>query len=166
MQRFLFFPRPTCRGRRAGSALPGVMPDAGPGSRCVRRPPYLLHNFRTIRASLGYVRPEGRGRQFTPACSSTSDGGEPAAQESDLCTDLCTRRGETGWNGGDAKSLGRRHGAGLPRSAQRPETARDSRDGRRMAHNPEVAGSNPAPATKARGPFSNREGAFRLWFMN
>src|SRR6516225_1442438 len=30
----------------------------------------------------------------------------------------------------------------------------------RWAHNPEVAGSNPAPATKARGPFSNRERAF------
>src|SRR5580704_17515799 len=36
----------------------------------------------------------------------------------------------------------------------------------RWAHNPEVAGSNPAPATKARGPFSNREGAFCLWFVN
>jgi len=35
-----------------------------------------------------------------------------------------------------------------------------------MAHNPEVAGSNPAPATKARGPFSNREGAFRLRVVN
>src|SRR4029077_3894780 len=30
----------------------------------------------------------------------------------------------------------------------------------RWAHNPEVAGSNPAPATKARGPFSNRGRAF------
>src|SRR5271169_2828177 len=35
-----------------------------------------------------------------------------------------------------------------------------------MAHNPEVAGSNPAPATKARGPFSNREGASGMWFAN
>ena len=35
-----------------------------------------------------------------------------------------------------------------------------------MAHNPEVAGSNPAPATKARGPFSNRERAFCMWFVN
>ena len=42
---------------------------------------------------------------------------------------------------------------GLPRSAWPLETTRDSRDGRRMAHNPEVAGSNPAPATKARWPF-------------
>ncbi len=35
-----------------------------------------------------------------------------------------------------------------------------------MAHNPEVEGSNPSPATKARGPFSNRERAFRLWLAN
>ena len=35
-----------------------------------------------------------------------------------------------------------------------------------MAHNPEVEGSNSSPATKARGPFSNREMAFRLWFVN
>jgi ParE toxin of type II toxin-antitoxin system, parDE len=35
---------------------------------------------------------------------------------------------------------------------------------RRMAHNPEVEGSNPSPATKARGPFSNRERAFCMWF--
>ena len=48
-------------------------------------------------------------------------------------------------------------------------TPRDSprrRDTRRMAHNPEVAGSNPGPATKARGPFSNRERAFCMWFAN
>src|SRR6266566_4943420 len=36
----------------------------------------------------------------------------------------------------------------------------------RWAHNPEVAGSNPAPATKARGPFSNRERASCIWFAN
>jgi hypothetical protein len=35
-----------------------------------------------------------------------------------------------------------------------------------MAHNPEVEGSNPSPATKARGPFSNRERAFCMWFAN
>ena len=39
-------------------------------------------------------------------------------------------------------------------------------DGDRLAHNPEVEGSNPAPATKARGSFSNRERAFCLWFAN
>jgi hypothetical protein len=35
-----------------------------------------------------------------------------------------------------------------------------------MAHNPEVEGSNLSPAIKARGPFSNREGAFCMWFVN
>ena len=35
-----------------------------------------------------------------------------------------------------------------------------------MAHNPEVEGSNPSPATKARGPFSNRERAFCMWFVH
>ena len=46
-----------------------------------------------------------------------------------------------------------------PRSTGRPETARDAR---RMAHNPEVAGSNPAPATSLRSsrPFPDRERAF------
>jgi len=34
-----------------------------------------------------------------------------------------------------------------------------------MAHNPEVEGSNPSPATKARGPFSNRGRAFGLWML-
>ena len=36
----------------------------------------------------------------------------------------------------------------------------------RWAHNPEVAGSNPAPATKARGPLSNRKRASRIWFVH
>ena len=44
-----------------------------------------------------------------------------------------------------------------PRSPHPRETARDARDTRRMAHNPEVEGSNPSPATKARSWFSNRE---------
>ena len=35
-----------------------------------------------------------------------------------------------------------------------------------MAHNPEVEGSNPSPATKARGPFSNRERASDASFVN
>jgi len=35
-----------------------------------------------------------------------------------------------------------------------------------MAHNPEVEGSNPSPATKARGPFSNRERAFCMRSVN
>src|SRR5438552_15978376 len=48
---------------------------------------------------------------------------------------------------GDAEDLGRLHAADLPRPARRPETARDGRDECRMAHNPEVEGSNPSPAT-------------------
>src|SRR6185437_15924257 len=36
----------------------------------------------------------------------------------------------------------------------------------RWAHNPEVEGSNPSPATKVRGPFSNRERAFCMWVAN
>jgi hypothetical protein len=43
---------------------------------------------------------------------------------------------------------------------------RDNRDGCRMAHNPEVAGSNPAPATKLRGRFSNRGPASDMWFVH
>ena len=47
-------------------------------------------------------------------------------------------------------------GDARPAAQQVIETRRDAgdgRDARRMAHNPEVAGSNPAPATKARGRF-------------
>ena len=49
-----------------------------------------------------------------------------------------------------------------PRSPRPPETARDARDQCRMAHNPEVEGSNPSPATSFRrsGPFPGRERAF------
>jgi hypothetical protein len=39
-------------------------------------------------------------------------------------------------------------------------------DSARLAHNPEVAGSNPAPATKLRGPFSNRGRASCVSFVN
>jgi antitoxin YefM len=40
--------------------------------------------------------------------------------------------------------------------------AGDEGDARRTAHNPEVAGSNPAPATKARGRLSNRTGLLHV----
>jgi len=42
----------------------------------------------------------------------------------------------------------------------------DRGDVRRSAHNPEVEGSNPSPATKARGPFSKRERASCARFVN
>jgi hypothetical protein len=53
-----------------------------------------------------------------------------------------------------------------PRSPYPRETTRDAGDVCRMAYNPEVEGSNPSPATKARGPFSNRERAFCMWFVH
>jgi len=85
-----------------------------------------------------------------------------AGQSSYRLTDLLTRplgTGETARDTGDAHR-------GLRLVS---ETRRDTRvggDARRGAHNPEVAGSNPAPATKARGPFSNRERASCLSFVN
>jgi hypothetical protein len=72
----------------------------------------------------------------------------PVGQKPDSCTDLCTRRGETRRDGGDTEDLRRLRSAGPPRPVRRPETARDGGDARRMAHNPEVEGSNPSPATK------------------
>src|SRR5262249_38333045 len=39
-----------------------------------------------------------------------------------------------------------------PRLAASPETRRDTRNVSRSSHNPEVAGSNPAPATRQNGP--------------
>jgi len=46
------------------------------------------------------------------------------------------------------------------------EMRRDVGDARRSARNPEVEGSNPSPATKARGPLSNRKRAFCASFVN
>jgi hypothetical protein len=84
-----------------------------------------------------------------------------AGQSSHRLTDLLTRllgTGETTRDTGDAHR-GLRLVSGTRRNTG------DVGDVRRMAHNPEVAGSNPAPATKARGPFSNREGASCMWFV-
>jgi hypothetical protein len=41
----------------------------------------------------------------------------------------------------------------LPRSTWLPETVRDARDARRMAHNPEIAGSKFLPRYQAQRPF-------------
>ena len=76
-----------------------------------------------------------------------------------LLTDLLTRRCGTRETARDADDGRRAH-------RQVSETRRDAGDVGdvcRMAHNPEVEGSNPSPATKAKGPFSNRERAFCLW---
>jgi hypothetical protein len=46
------------------------------------------------------------------------------------------------------------------------ETGRDAGDTCLMPHNPEVAGSNPAPATKVKGWFSDREPALDLYLVH
>ena len=89
-------------------------------------------------------------------------GPESRSQDVQWLTDLLTKR------------LGTRETAGDTGDAQRvlclvSETRRnvgDEGDVRRVAHNPEVAGSNPAPATKARGPFLNREMTFCMRSAN
>jgi len=85
-----------------------------------------------------------------------------AGQSAHRLTDLLMRSGgtvETGRDTGDAHQ-------GLRLVSETRRNAGDVGDGGRMAHNPEVEGSNPSPATKARGPFSNREGAFCMRFAN
>jgi hypothetical protein len=70
-------------------------------------------------------------------------------------TDLLTRLGETGetmQDTGDAQP-------GLCLVSETRHNAGDTGDVRRSAHNPEVEGSNPSPATKVRGPLSNRKRA-------
>jgi hypothetical protein len=87
---------------------------------------------------------------------------EIAGQESHRLTDLLTKpRGtwETKRDTGDAQR-------GLRLVSETRRNAGDVGDVRRTAHNPEVEGSNPSPATKARGPFSNRERAFCMSFVN
>ena len=82
---------------------------------------------------------------------------ENSMPERHRLTDLLTRpvgTGETTRDTGDAQR-------GLCLVSETRRNAGDVGDGRRMAHNPEVEGSNPSPATKARGPLSNRKRA--LW---
>ena len=77
-------------------------------------------------------------------------------------TNLLTRpagTGETTRDTGDARR-------GLCLVSETGRNVGDRGDARRSAHNPEVEGSNPSPATKARGPFSNRERAFCMWFVH
>jgi hypothetical protein len=81
-----------------------------------------------------------------------------AGQRLYLLTDLLTRLVGTGETPRDAEN-GRR---ARNQVSEMSRDAGDAQDARRMAHNPEVEGSNPSPATKARGSFSNRERAFCL----
>ena len=73
---------------------------------------------------------------------------------------------ETGRDGGDDARHRRRLARPSAWSARRGGTSETLRDARRMAHNPEVEGSNPSPATKARGPLSNRKRASGPSFVN
>ncbi len=68
-------------------------------------------------------------------------------------------------DGGDNARHRRCPATPSPGQRDAPERRRRG-DARRVAHNPEVEGSNPSPATKARGPFSNRERAFCMWSAN
>jgi hypothetical protein len=73
---------------------------------------------------------------------------------------------QTGRDGeGDARRR-RRSSKPFAWSTRMRRDIRDDEDARHPARNPEVAGSNPAPATKARGPFSNRKRAPCMWFAN
>ena len=66
------------------------------------------------------------------------------AQEPDLCTDLCTRRGGPGRDGGRRGTFERTSVACLPRLAQWREIGRDARHGCRTAHNPATTEAPPA----------------------
>jgi len=135
-----------------GPWAPGWTPSAGRGGW---EGPSTL-------SSLAQGKPVGKSCARPRAWSNR----KPAAQRPDLCTDLCTRRCGTGET---RETPARRHErATSVRRGQRRHwrTGRDARDARRMAHNPEVEGSNPSPATKARGPFSNRERASDASFVN
>jgi len=74
-------------------------------------------------------------------------------------TDLLTRPHGTGETPGTLSEA-------FAWSARRAGTWEMGGDARRMAHNPEVEGSNPSPATKARGPLSNRKRVSGARFVN
>jgi hypothetical protein len=113
----------------------------------------------------GHVK--GRSRTDSQADSSrygpgqrsvTPNSREPAGEHWYLLTRLLTRLVGTGETERDADDACQ----AAPQVSETRRDAGDAQDVRRMAHNPEVAGSNPAPATKARGRLSNREAAFCL----
>ncbi len=71
------------------------------------------------------------------------------SRRSVLCTELCTRRGGTSRDRRDGAARARAPATRSSRSPRTQETTCNLRDGRRSAHNPEVVGSNPTPATKS-----------------
>ena len=97
-----------------------------------------------------HARPchSGGRRRWTGDCGRTIVEGMSSPV---LCTDLCTRRSGTCRDGEDTEGRARSRTTSPPRSTRRTETARIGGDERRGAHNPEVAGSNPAPATRQNG---------------
>jgi hypothetical protein len=89
-------------------------------------------------------------------------GAERPGQNAQWLTDLLTRPGRTGETTRDT-------GDAQPGPCLVSETRRDAGDvgdARRMARTPEVAGSNLAPTTKARGHFSNKEVSSGMSFVN
>jgi hypothetical protein len=87
---------------------------------------------------------------------------EPHATDKLTCARICAQDA-VGWDEmreGTADSP-KRPGTYLPRPTQRPEMARHGGDWRRAAHNPEVEGSNPSPATKRSSRFG--EAYFHVW---
>jgi hypothetical protein len=85
-----------------------------------------------------------------------------------ICARICARDAAGPLETGRLRGTRKTHVARTPRSARISKTARDGRDGRRSAHNPEVAGSNPAPAIKSAGqrPLPIMGGAFCMSFVN
>ena len=161
------------RQRRSGPAVAwrwSVRCPSRPGLRCPVRP------RRWIAAVAG---------RFGGRPSHTSDGGGAAHKTTAkgvgraryvpvrrrskprvrdwLCKPICkldaAGQAETGGDVADPTQL---PAVGSPRSAWTRETARDSRDGRRSAHNPEVGGSNPPPllVSAGQGPFTTRKRVF------
>ena len=92
--------------------------------------------------------------RFGSACRRNIHAGHRPYRLTDLLTRL-VGTGETTRDTGDAQR-------DLHPVSETHRNARDSGDVRRMAHNPEVEGSNPSPATKFAGqrPLPIMEGAF------
>jgi hypothetical protein len=116
------------------------------GSGCSGLPQPVRLDGHVSRKEALRKRISGRARLLALA-ESLGWGGNAAGQLVVLLTDLLTRRcgtGETWRDAGDGQPA---RWAGQAGRTQVPETLRDGGDGCRLSHNPEVAGSNPAPAT-------------------
>ena len=96
----------------------------------------------------------GEGRQLR--------GGRPRSRHSRAdtrsCKRICKRDAAEPAEPGETGRMREMPDSHSPSWATTRGTCQDGGDGRRTAHNPEVAGSNPAPATKVRGPFRSWKG--------